>query len=72
MAEILATLVAIGLMAMMVALALLLATLASYGAYVALVNVNQAMATVVSIIVGFFTYCLVLAGELAITDILTD
>jgi len=30
------------------------------------------MATVVSIIIGFITYCLILAGELAIVDILTD
>jgi len=72
MAEILPTLMAIALMAMMVALALMLATLASYGAYVALVDTNQAMATVVSIIAGFITYCLVLAGELAIVNVLTD
>mgnify|MGYP000203282788 CR=1 FL=1 len=72
MAEILPTLMAIGLMAVMVGLAILLATLASYGAYVALVDTNQMMATVVSIIIGFITYCLILAGELAIVNILSD
>ena len=72
MAEILLTLVAIALMIMIVGVAILLATLASYGAYVVFVNVNQAMAYVVAGIIAFVTYCLVLAGELAIVDILTD